>query len=72
MSSVNSATENISQIIKIILTPFAQEGDSFIKDTPDIINVEVLQTEWLFTMDVSGLYTVHMFHMTRVFLKYKK
>ena len=61
VSGVNSATEKISQMIDIILRPFAQKGSSFVKDTPDVISklqtVEINDDEWLFTMDVKGLYT---------------
>ena len=61
VSSVDSATEKISQMIDIILRPFAQKGPSFIQDTPDLLchiqNTTISDDEWLFTMDVKGLYT---------------
>ena len=61
VSSVNSPTERISQLVDIVLQPFAQKGNSFIKDTPDFLdktkNIRVTDNDWLFALDVSSLYT---------------
>ena len=37
VSSVNSPTEKISQLIDIVLQPYAQSGESFILDTGDFL-----------------------------------
>ena len=61
VSSVDCATEKISQLIDIILRPYAQNGDSFIKDTPHLLRklngITLADDKWLFTMDVQALYT---------------
>ena len=61
VSSVNSPTEKISQLIDIVLQPYAQSGESFILDTGDFLtkikDLELNDEDWLFTMDVSSLYT---------------
>ena len=61
VSSIDCPTEKISQMVDIILRDFAQKGKSFIKDTPDflrkIAQIKLNKDEWLFTMDVQGLYT---------------
>ena len=61
ISSVDCPTENISQVIDIILRPFTQEGNSLIRDSPDFIqktkNIELSEQDWLITLDVTSLYT---------------
>ena len=61
VSSVDSPTEKISHFIDIILQPFAQAGASYIRDMNDFLdkvrNLQIAEDEWIFSMDVSSLYT---------------
>ena len=61
VSSINCPTEKISQLIDIVLRPYAQKGKSFVKDTPDLIkklkDIKLDENDWLFSMDVQSLYT---------------
>ena len=61
VSSIDSPTEKISQFLDIILQPYAQSGRSYIKDTSDFLlkleNTWIESDEWIFSMDVSSLYT---------------
>ena len=61
VSSVNSVTENISQLVDIWLQPIMKSLPSFIKDTTDFINLiesTPISGECLLaTIDVSSLYT---------------
>ena len=61
VSSVDSPTEGISQLVDIILQPYAQGGKSFILDTTDFIKkikgIKLDADEWLFTLDITSLYT---------------
>ena len=61
VSSVNSPTEKISQLIDIKLQKFAQLGKSFILDTADFLRkiegFHLEPDEWLFSLDVNSLYT---------------
>ena len=61
VSSIDSPTEKISQMLDIILQPFVEKMDSYLRDTPDFISkisdIVVSQSDILFTMDVTGLYT---------------
>ena len=48
-------------MIDLILQPYAMAGTSYIKDTTDFIlkvtELNLDKDEWMFTMDVSSLYT---------------
>ena len=61
VSSVGCPTEKVSQMLDIILRPFAQSGSSYIRDTLDFIekikNIELEKDRWIFSMDVTSLYT---------------
>ena len=61
VSSVNSHTEKISMLLDIILQPFGLKIRSYIKDTGDILSktqgLELASNEWMFSMDVTSLYT---------------
>ena len=61
VSSCDCPTEKISQFVDIILQEYAKQGRSYIKDSPDFIDkltdIILQDDNWLFTMDVSGLYT---------------
>ena len=51
----------ISQLVDILLQPYAQKGKSFIHDTVDFITkisgLKLEKDEWLFALDVMNLYT---------------
>ena len=59
--SVNSPTEKISMMLDIILQPYVAQTKSYIKDTSDFLekisNIKLEENDWLFTMDVTSLYT---------------
>ena len=61
VSSCDSPTEKISMLIDIILQPFVLETNSYIRDTSDFLSkvngIELHPDDWLFTMDVTSLYT---------------
>ena len=62
MSSTDCPTEKISQLLDIILNPYAQETLSYIKDTTDFITkvsnlTDISDDDWIFSMDVTSLYT---------------
>ena len=61
VSSIDSPTERISQLLDIILQPFVQKTRSFLKDTPDFINkiidIQLTNEDWFLSLDVVGLYT---------------
>ena len=61
VSSINSPTEKISQMIDLILQPYAKNGKSFKQDTSDFIQkvqqIVINDDDWIFTMDVTSLYT---------------
>ena len=61
VSSINGPTEKLSQLVDLVVQPYAQQGKSYIKDTPDflekITNLTLSEDEWLFALDVSNLYT---------------
>ena len=50
------STVYISKFLDIILSPLVQEIQSFIKDTPQFLQI-INDIEFLFTMDASCLYT---------------
>ena len=61
VSSIGSHTEKLSQMIDLILQPYAMKGQSYIKDTSDFIlkikDLTLEPDEWIFIMDVTSLYT---------------
>ena len=61
VSSVNSPIEKISMMLDITLQPYVGQRKSYIKDTSDFIqkisSIELEENYWLFTMDVTILYT---------------
>ena len=61
VSSVNNPTEKISMMLNITLQPCVGQTKSYIKDTSDFIqkisSIELEENDWLFTMDVTSLYT---------------
>ena len=61
VSSVNSPTEKISMLLDIILQPFVLKTKSYIRDTGDFLSkvqgLEFNSNDWLFSMDVTSLYT---------------
>ena len=61
VSSCNSPTEKISMMLDIILQPYVLETKSYIRDTGDFLNkvqnLELNSDDWIFTMNVTSLYT---------------
>ena len=62
VSSINSPTEKISQLLDLVLQPYVQKTKSYIKDTPNFIRKllsikDLTDQDWLFTFDVTSLYT---------------
>ena len=61
VSSVDSPTEKISQLIDVILKPLIIQNKSYLEDTPDFINkinsVSLSDEDWFVSLDVVSLYT---------------
>jgi peptide-methionine (R)-S-oxide reductase len=62
VSSTDCPTEKISQFVDILLQPYVMQTKSYIKDTADFLLkiskiTDINENDWLFTMDVTGLYT---------------
>ena len=61
VSSVNSLTKKISMLLDVILQPFVLKTKSYIRDTGDFLSkvqgIELTSDDWMFSMDVSSLYT---------------
>ena len=61
VSSVDSPTEQISQLLDLILKPLIVNSKSYLEDTPDFINkilsIELDENDWFLSLDVVSLYT---------------
>ena len=61
VSSTDSPTERISQLLDVILKPLIVTTKSYIEDTPDFISktIDIIleENDWLVSLDVVSLYT---------------